>query len=269
MVYSAQYDGVDTVTKNTMAYTVRQLAKLAGVTVRTLHHYDAAWLLKPARVEKNGYRQYGEDELLRLQQILFFRELDFPLDEIRRILASPHFDMRTALRDHRKLVEIRKKRLTALIATIDRTIDKLTDQKPMADEELYENFMTDEEKAYAKEARERWGDSLPWKQSQKKMKRMTKTEMDQLKEDGTRFTKELATASEEGATSERMQALIAKHYDSLRMWYEPNLEMYRGLANMYVDDARFTKYYDDVKPGLAIIMRDAMLFWADAQEGKA
>lgn len=252
-----------------MTYTVRQLAKLAGITVRTLHHYDATGLLKPVRAKKNGYRQYDEDELLRLQQILFFRELDFPLDEIRRILASPRFDMRAALRDHRKLVELRKKRLTALIATIDRTMDKLDEKKPMADKDLYENFMTGEEKAYAKEAKERWGEGAAWKQSQGRLKKMTKADMDKLKADANVFMKEVAKAAEEGPASERMQRLVAQHYDGLRTWYEPNLGMYRGLAQMYVDDPRFAKYYDSVKPGLAVIMRDAMLLWADAQEKKA
>jgi DNA-binding transcriptional MerR regulator len=112
--------------KKSMPYSVNQLAELAGVTVRTLHHYDAVGLLRPARGTRNGYRQYGNAELLRLQQILFFREIDLPLEEIKGILDRPGFDLAHALRDHRELIARKRKRLDSLLTTIDQTIAKLT-----------------------------------------------------------------------------------------------------------------------------------------------
>ncbi len=105
-----------------MSYSIHQLATLAGVSVRTLHYYDEVGLLTPTRLKRNDYRQYEEAELLRLQQIMFFRELDFPLEQIKKILASPNFDMRRALQEQRHLIKIKRHRLDRLIATIDKTI---------------------------------------------------------------------------------------------------------------------------------------------------
>lgn len=136
-----------------MNYSVQKLAKLASVSVRTLHYYDEIGLLKPVRL-KNGYRQYGENELLRLQQILFFRELDFPLEEIQRIMNSRYFDMSVALHDQRKLLELKKKRLNGLIKTIDKTLTKINLQNNMDDQELYGSFTKDEMDQYAAEAKE-------------------------------------------------------------------------------------------------------------------
>lgn len=252
-----------------MSYTVNKLAKLAGVSVRTLHHYDAVGLLKPARAEKNGYRLYGDAELLRLQQIMFFRELDFPLDEIRRVLARPDFDMRAALRDQRKLIELKKKRLDGLIGTIDRTVKRLNRTIAMDDKELYDDFSTGEMDAYAKEAKERWGTTEAWRQSQERYKKMTKADLARIKDEADKLMKEIAAHREKGPASAAVQALIARHYDALRTWYEPNLSMYRGLGDMYVADPRFAAYYEKYAPGLAQFMRDAMHAYCDNQEKKA
>lgn len=249
-----------------MAYTINRLAELAGVSVRTLHYYDEIGLLKPSRIRSNGYREYAEAELLRLQQIMFFRELDFPLAEIKRVMASQRFDMRAALADQRRLIELKKKRLTGLIATIDKTIKKLNDEDTMNDEELYDAFSDEEQKQYAAEAKERWGTTEAYKQSQERLKKMTKADMAKLKEEGDRFMKVVAATMDKGATSPEFQALIDQHYNSLRIWYEPNLTMYRGLANMYVADPRFTAYYEKYAPGLAQVMRDAMIAYCDARE---
>src|SRR4051812_19728200 len=100
-------------------YTVKQLSDLASISVRTLHFYDEIGLLKPSRVEGNGYRSYGEKEALKLQQILFFRELEFPLEEIKKILSSPKYDEKAALKEQRGLLELKRKRLNGLLKTID------------------------------------------------------------------------------------------------------------------------------------------------------
>ncbi|OGH92572.1 MAG: hypothetical protein A2534_00695 [Candidatus Magasanikbacteria bacterium RIFOXYD2_FULL_39_9] len=127
-----------------MSYSVQQLANLAKVSVRTLHYYDQVGLLSPARTQGNGYRHYEEPELLRLQQILFFRELDFSIEKIKRILSSPRFDMKTALNDQRGLIQLKRNRLDGLINTIDKTIKKINKETTMQDEELYGNFSKEE-----------------------------------------------------------------------------------------------------------------------------
>lgn len=251
-----------------MQYTVQQLATLAKVSVRTLHHYDAIGLLRPSREEKNGYRRYGEAELLRLQQILFFRELDFPLPEIKAILASPTFDMQAALRDQRNLIEIKKKRLTDLMETIDETITRLDNKMAMDDKKLYDGFDTEEQDQYAEEVKARWGNTEAYKQSKERTKNWTNADYDRLKQDADTWMKAFVLEIPKGATSPEVQKMIADHYNALRTFYEPNLKMYRGLADMYVDDPRFAAYYEKYAPGLAVFMRDAMHFYVDTEEGR-
>ncbi len=250
-----------------MSYNVHELAKLAGISVRALHYYDEIDLLKPARLMKNGYRVYEEPQLLRLQQILFFRELDFPLTEIKKILESDKFDVKTALRDQKALIQIKQKRLTDLIKTINKTINKLNKKINMADKDLYAGLSDEEAKAYAEEAKQRWGQTEAYRQSQERVKKMTKEDWSRYqKANGEMMLKFVASMSQ-GHDSPEAQAAIALHYNSLRMFYEPNLEMYKGLAEMYVADPRFTAYYEKYAPGLAKFMRDAMLFFA-AKQGK-
>lgn len=253
-----------------MSYTVQQLATLAGVSVRTLHHYDQIGLLSPARVKSNGYRYYEEDELMRLQQILFFRELDFPLLDIKEILSSPSFDMEEALRDQRKLIELKKERLNGLIRTIDKTIKKINNKTNMQDEELYGNFSKEEMEKYTEEARQKWGHTEAYKQSTERVKKMGKDGLNKVLAEAGKLTEEIAEAMKAGekASGEKTQELIARHYAGLRAFYEPNLEIYRGLAEMYVADPRFKANYEKVAEGLAEYMRDAMLHYADTQEKK-
>lgn len=253
-----------------MPYAVQQLANLAGVSVRTLHYYDEISLLKPAHVERNGYRYYEEAELLKLQQILFFRELDFPLEEIQRILSSSSFDMRVALRDQRKLIELKKNRLSKLVETIDKTLKKINKEISMEDTELYGNFSKDELDRYTKEAQERWGHTATLKQSQERVKKMGKEGLQQVMNENRKLNEKLSTQMAEGQSpaSETVQHLIAQHYNGLRAFYEPNLELYRGLAEMYLADERFKKNYEKVAIGLAQFMHDAMIYYVETQEIK-
>ncbi len=249
-----------------MDYTVQQLGNLAGVSVRTLHHYDDIGLLQPAYIKPNGYRYYGERELLKLQQILFFKELDFSLEDIKKIVSSPRFDMNKALNDQKKLIELKKNRLSKLVKTIDKTLNKINHKKNMNDKELYDNFNTEEMDQYAEEAKQRWGHTDAYKQSQERVKKMTKIEMANIQKEADILMKKIALNMNKGATSPEIQALISQHYNNLRHFYEPNLEMYTGLADMYVADPRFTKYYEKYAPGLAQVMRDAMHYFADSKE---
>lgn len=249
-----------------MTYTVKQLAELAGVSVRTLHHYDQVGLLKPTRRKENEYREYGEQELIRLQQILFFKELDLPLRDIKRILDAPDFDATEALRSHRKILAAKQKRLTRLLDTIDKTVNKLNKKNSMKDEELYDSFSAEEMDAYAKEAKARWGHTKTYKQSMERTKRLTDTDWKRLQKDADALNKALAAVMDTDPASDDVQALVQQHYHSLRTFYEPNLEMYRNLGQMYVDDPRFTAYYDKYAPGLTRFLSDAIQIFCERAE---
>lgn len=251
-----------------MTYTVQQLARVSGVSVRTLHYYDEVGLLKPARVAKNGYRQYEEQDLVKLQQILFFRELEFSLDDIQKMMASPTFDRERALQDQKHLLGLKRKRLDALMKTIDTTLKSMSKQQTMNDDELYDAFKDDDVKQYQDEVKQRWGNSDAYKQSMERTSKMTKKEMDKLKEDGKKHTQALADSMDKGPTHPDVQALIAKSHAGVNFFYDCSLDMFRKLGEMYVQDPRFTAYYEKFRPGMAVFMRDAIAHYCDTQSKK-
>lgn len=231
------------------------------MTVRTLHYYDKIGLLAPSNIQKNGYRSYKEKELLRLQQILFFRELDFPLMDIKRILDKPDFEIIGALRRHKDLIKLRQKRFDKLINTIDKTIKSMTNDNKMKDEELYDAFKDEDVKQYQEEAKEHWGNTYAYKQSMERVSKMTKAQMEKLKKDGEELTRKLANAMDKDIKSKEVQELISEYYKSIRFFYNCPLEMYRNFGKMYVDDSRFTTYYDKHRKGLAVFMQDAIAWF--------
>ncbi len=245
-----------------MSYTVQQLSNISGVTVRTLHHYDEIGLLLPSRRKENGYRFYEEKDLLKLQQIMFFKELDFPLTEIKKIIENPKFEEMKALVEHKNLIELKQKRLKGLVLTIDKTIKKLKKEKNMKDEELYKAFK-EHDKKYAEEAKARWGNTDAYKESAKRVAKMTKEDIAKIQKAGDDLMKEIVENMSNGPTSPQVQKLIERHYEGLRNFYEPNLEVYRGLANMYVEDPRFSAFYEKYAKGLAQFMKTAMLYYCD------
>lgn len=244
-----------------MPYSINQLAKLAGVTVRTLHHYDHIDLLKPSRIQQNGYRQYDQNDLIRLQQILFFRELDFSLKEIKRIMHSAQYDQIKAMTQQKELLQLKKKRLGRLVKTIEKTITSMQNNQLPEDTELYNAFADDDVKLYQDEVKQRWGHTDAYQQSMERVGKMTKAQMEKIKRDGEAFTAKLAQLIHKGPEDAEVQTMIDQHYNALRTFYEPNLELYAGLANMYVDDPRFSAYYNKHHPDMAKFMRDAMLYY--------
>jgi DNA-binding transcriptional MerR regulator len=245
------------------AYTVSQLATMAGVSVRTLHHYDQIGLLKPAGRTEAGYRLYGEQELLRLQQILFFKELDMPLGEVRQILDDPGFDQVTALEQHRQALQRRMKRLTRLLTTIDRTIDRLTeDEMTLTDEELYEGFTTEQIERYKREAREMYDPALV-QESQRRVKKMSRAQWQAVKAEGEVVTTGLAALADREPGDPEVQALIARHHAWIESFYPCSAEVYRGLGQGYVEHPEFRAFYEKVRPGLADFMSAAMNHYAD------
>ncbi|NBX49975.1 MerR family transcriptional regulator [bacterium] len=246
-----------------MSYTVQQLSRLAGVSVRTLHHYDKIKLLSPATREKNGYRKYEEKDLLILQQILFFKELEFSLNEIKHIINNPKFTIASALREHQEVLQIKRKRINTLLKTINKTLINIAKKNTMHDEELYGGLTKEEKDLYEQEVKNRWGHTSAYMQSQERTKNWKKEDYARMKESMETFMQKLIKVMPSGSTSEETQKLIDEHYNSLRAFYDPTIEMYRGLANMYIEDPRFTAFYEKYAKGLATFMRDAMLKYCD------
>ncbi len=247
-----------------MNYTVKQLAKTAGVSVRTIHYYDEIGLLKPAFVKENGYRGYGEAELLKLELILFFKELDFPLEEIVRIMTSPNFDTMAALTDQKKYLELKEAKVKRQIVTINKAINN-----PRGAEIIMQTTTTtiqDKMEEYKKEAKARWGNTDAYKQSKERTAHWTKADYDRIAESTKTLTQELADTMDNGFDSPEFQALVDQHHQGIEVFYDCSPEMYRGLASMYVTDPRFKDFYDKFRPGLAEALQKAINYYCDQKE---
>ncbi len=248
-----------------MVYTVKQLADLAGVSIRTLHYYDAIGLLKPSYVGENSYRYYEDALALRLQQILLFRELGFSLDDIRAILDRPGFDLLAALRVHRLALEEKIVRLQDLIRTVDHTIQYVSGEKNMSQNQLFKGFSEEEEKRYAQEAREQWGAETVdasyrlWASYSKQKK------AEILAEGGAIYT-DLAALVGQPADSPAVQAAIARWHQHLRYFYEPTVEVLRGLGQHYVEQPDFNRNISQFHPDLPAFMRAAIEVYCDRLE---
>lgn len=244
-------------------YTVRQVADMASITVRTLHHYDALGLLRPTGRSAAGYRLYGEADLLRLQQILFFRELGFSLEQIRTIIEDPHFDQVRALERHREMLQLERERLSRLLGTIDRTIAKLTeDNMGMTDEELWEGFSQEQIERYKRESREAYGVEVV-EESERRAKSMSKGQWQAVKDEGEAVTRGLAALMDRPVDDPEVQALIDRHYRWVATFWTPDAAAYTGLGQMYTDNPEFRANYDKYRVGLADFLREAMKHYAE------
>ncbi len=240
-----------------MSYTVKQLSELAGVSIRTLHYYDELGLLKPETVGANGYRYYGEASLLRLQQILFYRELGFELGQIREILSRPDFALIPALESHRRSLQGRVERLGRLIRTVDDTILHLKGKKDMTRKQLFGAFSEAEEAKMEKEAEQMY-DPATVKASNKKWKAYSAAEKQRIIDEGNQVYTELVEAMPKGAGSPEVQALIERWRKHMDYFWTPSLDQLAGLADLYNDDPRFKANFDKADPRLAAFMREAV-----------
>ncbi len=242
---------------------VREVADLVGISVRTLHHYDDIGLLQPEKTT-SGYRQYADEDLEILQQILFFRELDFPLKKIKEIINRPSFDRAEALELHRKMLLEKRSRLDKMILTIDKTIQHTQGEINMTNQEKFEGFDFSNN-PYEQEARERWGDQVV-DESNAKIGNMSQGEKRALEDEFNTIYRNLAKIRHESPDSDVAQAEIKIWYDFLNRIGNYSLEAFKGLGQMYVDDERFTKNIDQFGEGLALFMRDAMAIFADHRQ---
>jgi DNA-binding transcriptional MerR regulator len=252
-----------------VSYSVGEVARLAGVTVRTLHHYDEVGLLAPSGRSDAGYRRYERDDLERLQRILFYRELELPLDEIAELLRS-ETDPVVHLRRQRDELVGRIERLQQLVTTLETTMEARKLGIELTPEEMLEVFGDHDPLEYADEVEERWGDTDAYRQSVERSKRYSKddwsTIMAEAEAIGSGFGE--ALRSGEPADGERAMDLAEQHRQHISRWfYDCSYEMQRGLAEMYVADQRFADTYEQIEPGLAAYVREAVLANADRAEG--
>lgn len=249
-----------------MEYTVQKLARLAGVSLRTLRYYDEIGLLKPARTNSSGYRIYGQNEVNRLQQILFYRELGVSLESIKDIVTAPTFDELRALMEHREKLLEKREQLELLLANVDKTIASKERSLIMSDKEKFEGFkkklVEDNETKYGKEVREKYGDEVV-NRSNNKVKNMTQEEYAAITQLEAEFIETLHAALQTGdPAGELAQKAADLHRQWLTFyWDRYSKEAHAGVAQMYVDDERFTAYYDKKQPGTAAFLRDAVFVY--------
>ncbi|NPV06944.1 MAG: MerR family transcriptional regulator [Anaerolineae bacterium] len=251
-----------------MVYTVKTVADLAGVTVRALHHYDRIGLLQPESVSPAGYRLYSDADLEQLQQILFFRELGFGLKDIQAILHSPRFDRREALLEHRKLLLEKKARLERLIHSVEQTIAAMDGAGAVSREEMFLPFDDEKMDEYRKEARARWGSVVD--ESYEGLAKLTREEQSALWAEAQAITLGMADLVGRDPADTEVQALVDRWYRLMNQnFWSCSVEAFRNLGEMYVQDGRFSQFYDRVKPGLAQFMRDAMRAYCDDTASRA
>ncbi|OLB73885.1 MAG: MerR family transcriptional regulator [Actinobacteria bacterium 13_2_20CM_2_71_6] len=254
-----------------MSYSVGQVARLAGISVRTLHHYDEIGVLVPSGHSPAGYRRYSDDDLERLQRVLFYRELGFALEEIVTILDDPATDAMAHLRRQHELLTARIERLEDMVTAVERAMEAQKMGISLTPEERFEVFGEQDPAQYADEAKERWGDTDTYKQSMQRTSRYTKEDWLKIKSEAAELNQRLAAAlaAEVAPDSEQAMDLAEEHRQQISRWYyDCGYDIHRGLAEMYLADQRFTKNYDDTMPGLARFVHDAILANADRADGR-
>jgi len=250
-------------------WTVGQVADVFGVTVRTLHHYDELGLLVPSERSAAGYRLYTDADLRRLQQIVVYRRLELPLDEIASLLAGDE-DPRAHLRRQREAVMTRLDELTDIVVAIDRALEREMDDRPATTAELKELFGDGFSDEYQQEAQERWGETDAWKQSASRTGRYTAADWAEVKAEMEAVNAAFIAALQAGEPATSAAAMDAAEAHRMHIherFYDLSHDFHRGLGDMYVADPRFTKTYEDLAPGLAAYVRDAIHANAERHAG--
>ncbi len=251
-------------------YTAKGLSKLAGVSVRTLHHYDHIGLLKPAIRTEAKYRLYGENELLKLQQILFFKELDFSLKEIIDILDNPGFDLIEALESHKQALVTKQGRISDMLRTIEKTVLNLKEKKMITDDELYDGFPKGKAKEIRGQAIEKYGIETI-ETSETYLKKLSKEQLRRLKDEQKEIFKTLFGISTKEPEDESVQLEIARHYKNVRRFWgtdgsvDSQWRAYKGLGDLYIADERFSMIDGKAQPEFALFLSKAMAHFAITQ----
>jgi DNA-binding transcriptional MerR regulator len=242
--------------------TIKQISQMAHVTPRTLRYYDQIGLLLPDEVGDNGYRYYSDASLLKLQQILFYRELDFPLEQIKEIMGRENYDLQEALEDHKDQLRKRIDRLHKLVSTVDQTLKYLKGEEEMNKKELFDAFNDEEQEKMEKEATQMY-DPETVKQSNRKWKNYTTAEKQKIGEEGNAVYQGFVDAMSKGPGSLEAQACVQRWRDHMNYFWTPNPDQLIGLADLYNDDPRFKKNFDKVHPDLAQFVREAVTIYVN------
>ena len=247
-------------------YKINEVSKLTGVSIRMLHHYDKIRLLEPSKRTGSNYRMYNDDDIARLYQILLFKELEFPLQEIKQILDDKDFNREEALKAQRNLIFKKKQRLERILESIDDTIENLGGETMSKDNFKafgYEEVKKHQEK-YKEETEKRYGNSDAYKESQEKTSKYSKNDWENIMEEASGIYEELAKLREKDPSDNQVQDLVEQWRNHISAnLYNCTIEIFRGLALMYVADERFTKNIDKYGEGLAQFMSDAMNIYCD------
>jgi DNA-binding transcriptional MerR regulator len=246
------------------------VARLSGVSVRTLHHYDEIGLLSPSERTSAGYRQYDGDDLARLQQILCYRSLGFDLRKIATILDDPRIDTLDHLRKQRELLESKLEHLTEMVRTVEKMMEARKMGINLNPDEMFEVFGDFDPAEHQAEVEERWGKTDAFKESQKRTSRYKKEDWKRLGKEAEEIGARLADTMKKGLAANSAAAMDLAEQARLHIdrWFYPcSHEMHRNLGEMYVADPRFAKHYEDRAPGLAVYVRDAIA--ANADRAKA
>ena len=235
---------------------------MAGITPRTLHFYDEIGLLKPSRIGDNGYRYYGEEALLRLQQILLYRELDMPLEQIKTIMEKADFNALDALDEHKKALQKRVQHLECLVITVENTIQHLKGNKPMSQKQFFDPFNEKQQAAFEKEA-ENLYDPAVVKTSNQKWKNYSAAEKQRIADEGNAIYADLFKAMPGGAASSGVQECIRRWHRHMQYFWSPNDEQLLGLAELYNQDPRFKANFDRMDSAMAAFMREAVKIYVE------
>lgn len=245
-----------------MPYQIGEVAKLSGVSVRTLHHYDAISLLTPSMRTDAGYRLYIDSDIQRLRQILFFKALDFNLEAIASILDDPAFDFHTALIEQRKRIRRQSERVEKVLTLIDNLLAEHQEASPMTTttSSLFNVFNDFDPALYEEEVQQRWGDTDAYRESTRRAKHYSEADWQKIKAEGNEIISRLAELLAQGFSPQDEQSVGAVESYRLHIgrWFYPcSREMHAQLGKMYVSDNRFTTNFDKVRSGLAQFICDA------------
>lgn len=237
--------------------TVKQVSKLAHVTPRTLHYYDQIGLFEPDFVAENGYRYYSDESLLKLQQILFYRELDFSLEQIKEIFNRKDYDLQNALEDHKQQLGRRIKHIERLIDTVDQTLRYLKGEEKMNKKMLFDAFNEEEQEKMQQEALQMY-DPETVKASYKKWKNYSDAEKQRIGDEGNAVYQSFVDAMSKGPGSAEAQETVQRWRDHMNYFWTPDEDQLLGLTDLYNDDPRFRKNFDKIHPDLADFVKQAV-----------
>ncbi|MCB8926112.1 MAG: MerR family transcriptional regulator [Ardenticatenaceae bacterium] len=246
-------------------YTIKQLADLANVSRRTLRYYDQIDLLKPTAVGDNNYRYYDQKTVLRLQQIRFYQELDFSLDDIRKILDKSDFNALQSLQTQKEALLRQAERLNQLITTIDNTILHLEGKLEMDNKDLFAGFDEAKQKAYAEEAERRWDPRLV-RESNQRWNQLSKDQQKAIMQEGNQIYLDMVGQMDNAPDSEDVQAIVARWHQHIRHFYEPNFATLRGLGQGYANDPAFRATFEAMHPDLPDFLQTAITVYCDKNE---